>query len=386
MVNAVNLAPKPVPWPWQQPSILTVPVDDERRPANSWLDDDFGEEEDDSSDYDPEGSGSDCESTDDSDQETDVSSSISESELGYLVTAGAAWERRSRTKSEEARDEADDLILSIAQLLEAEREAAAAYNPDEIVSLVTQFYELLITMGHWPEGSLRYAPHTNPPLNEELAVQLGYTPAAISLMKRLPYLSSEVNQRNSRILGRSVLADYTRDADLKEGRRPYPYMYNKDGPDLDPWLVPWMLPGRDGSHVILDTTLGAVRAYSVDGFIMPEDTVEWQRHGKVHWEEAALTEYRRAPFVPAARYFTELIYAYRSLSRLPLIDPDCSDPSQELYADQIGWLANMGREEHETLLTLYRECGWPDQWRRSEFLERWTAEKEQIEARARKAM
>ncbi|KAJ7768249.1 hypothetical protein B0H16DRAFT_1519145 [Mycena metata] len=387
MDNAVNLAPKPPPWPWQQPSILNVAVEDELRPANSWLDVDLGEGEDDSSDYDPaEGSGSDSESTDDSDQETDVSSSISESELAYLVTAADAWERRSRTGSEEARNGVDDLILSIAPLLEAEREAAAAYDPDEIVSLITQFYELLIAMGHWPEGSLRYAPHTNPPLNEELAVQLGYTPAAISLMKRLPYLSSEVNQRHSPILGRSVLADYTRDADLKEGRRPYPYMYNEDGPDLDPWLVPWMLPGRDGSHVILDTTLGAVRAYCVDGFRMPEDTVEWQRHGTVPWEEAALTEYRRAPFVPAARYFTELIYAYRSLARLPLIDPDCSDPSQELYAAQIGWLANKEREEHETLLTLYRECGWPDQWRRSEFLERWTAEKEQIEARARKAM
>ncbi|KAJ7019895.1 hypothetical protein C8F04DRAFT_325644 [Mycena alexandri] len=320
MVNAVNLAAKPCPWPWQQPSILTA-VEDERRPVNSWLDVDLGKGDDsDSSDYDPaKGSGSDCESTNDSDEAMDDSSSLSESEIGYVVTAGnTGWPPRSPTESEKARDKMDDLILSIPQLLEAESAAAAAYNPDEIVSLITQFYELLIAMGHWPEGSLRYAPHTNPPVNEGLAVQLGYAPAVISLMKRLPYLSSEANQRHCNpILARTVLADYTRDVDLKEGRRPYPYMYDENCPNLDPWLLLWVLPGRDGSHVILDTTLGAIRAYCVDGFIMREDTVEWQRHGKVHWEEAALTEYRRAPFVLAAGYFTELIYAYRSLSRLP---------------------------------------------------------------------
>lgn len=44
------------------------------------------------------------------------------------------------------------------------------------------------------------------------------------------------------------------------------------------------------------------------------------------------------------------------------------------------------REEHETLLTLYRECGWPDQWRRAEFLEKWTVQLEEIAARSRKAM
>ncbi|KAJ7176712.1 hypothetical protein C8R46DRAFT_1077088 [Mycena filopes] len=376
------------PWPWRQPSILTpARHDHEERPLNAWLDVDLEDGDDsDSSDYDasPGGSGSD---DSDSDDEMDDSSSVSESELAYLV---AARYRRppSPTESQAARDEIEDLIMKIPQLLEAERAAAASYNPVVVVSLITQFYELLIDMGHFPEGSLRYAPHTNPPVNEALAVQLGYAPSAISIMQQLPYLSPEVNgfrHRDQCILARTVFADYTRDEDLKEGRRPYPYMYTDNCPDLDPWLLPLMLPSRDGSHVILDTTLGAIRAYSVDAFIMDENSVEWQRHGAVHWEEAALTEYRRAPFVLATTYFTELIYAYRSLARLPLVDPDRNNPHQRLYPTEPAWLAKEEREEHETLLVLYRDCGWPDQWRRAEFLEKWTAQKKEIEARVSEA-
>ncbi|KAJ7818111.1 hypothetical protein B0H14DRAFT_3474090 [Mycena olivaceomarginata] len=34
--------------------------------------------------------------------------------------------------------------------------------------------------------------------------------------------------------------------------------------------------------------------------------------------------------------------------------------------------------EQQTLLALYRECGWPDEWRRAEFVAKWDAQKEKI--------
>jgi hypothetical protein len=37
------------------------------------------------------------------------------------------------------------------------------------------------------------------------------------------------------------------------------------------------------------------------------------------------------------------------------------------------------------LLTLYRECGWPDEWRRAEFIEKWQVKKRDIDARSRAA-
>ncbi|KAJ7717532.1 hypothetical protein DFH07DRAFT_1068201 [Mycena maculata] len=232
-------------------------------------------------------------------------------------------------------------------------------------------------MGHWPEGSLRYPPHTDPPVNEALAAQVGYAPAVISLMKRLPYLDSEANFDDSKyIIGRTRWADYTSDADIAEGRHPYPYEYLRHCPDLDPWLLPLMLPRTDGWHVLLDTKLGVVRAYNTEGSQLLRNTVEWRRHGVIPAAEAHTlqwTEYRRAPLVPSARYFTELIDTYRSLDRLPIIDADRNDPKEKLYPSRSARHVNRRKEEQKMLLALYRECGWPNNWRRAEFISKWEA-------------
>ncbi|KAJ6588445.1 hypothetical protein B0H19DRAFT_1248105 [Mycena capillaripes] len=356
---------KPYPWPFGQPSILNAPVELEeqrRRQAGYWLDVDIGED-DDASDSDYVQTES-SESDTSSDSPSDTDSDISESELAYIrADAQTAYRPYSPTPSLKAAEEQEKLTLQIADLVKAEEDAAAAYSPDEVVSLITQFLELLVNMGHWPEGSIRYAPHTDPPVDEQLAVQLGYAPAAISLMHRLPYLSRKVNNDGDTfaLVYRAGFADYTLEYHLKEGRRPYPYYES----DIDPWLLPIMLAGREGWNIMLDTRLGAIRAYCTY-MNPPSDTVEWKRHAVPNekWEEAVSKEYRRAPLVPAARYFLELIYAYRSLSRLPVINADLNDPKQEARS-------NEGREKQQTLLALYLECGWPDQWRRVEFLAKW---------------
>ncbi|KAJ7789472.1 hypothetical protein B0H14DRAFT_242716 [Mycena olivaceomarginata] len=151
-----------------------------------------------------------------------------------------------------------------------------------------------------------------------------------------------------------------------------------------------MLPRRDGWNVMLDTQLGVVHAYSTGGWLR-EDSVEWRRHGDVpdsqfERNEASKTEYRRAPLVRAAHYFSELIYAYRSLKRLPIIDAHRSEPYREGHPPSYSqWALNLEREEQETLLTLYRECGWPDKWRRAEFIEKWQVKKRDIDVRDSRA-
>ncbi|KAJ7924406.1 hypothetical protein B0H13DRAFT_1978302 [Mycena leptocephala] len=388
---------KPYPWPWEQASILSTT--EEERPQGNWLDADLGDDEDALNSEEeyvpPEGSGSEeDESSGDSDEEMSDSDGhmsngdISESELAYIIADAQTGWPSSPTPSLKELEEQEELTRQIADLVKAEQDAAAAYNPDEVVSLITQLYELLVNMGHWPEGSIHYPPHTNPPVNEELAVQLGYVPAAISLMNRLPYLTSRVNEHDSEIVSRTRFADYTREEDLREGRSPYPYQYMDGCPPIDPWLLPLMLPNRDGWHVMLDTNLGVVRAYSTER-TPPQNTVEWRRHGKVsdaEFDQATWTEYRRAPLVPAAHYFSELIYAYRSLSRLPVILPERNDPKETRYPIYPAWLANQEREEQNTLLALYRECGWPDEWRRAEFMTKWKTQKREIDTRARQAM
>ncbi|KAJ7895982.1 hypothetical protein B0H14DRAFT_2679891 [Mycena olivaceomarginata] len=383
---------KPYPWPWGQPSILTTSAEEERRQANFWLDADLGEDEDDGSEVEYVPSSSDDSVSNDSDDSEETSNSasdqdISESELAQLhANAAETTFPSSPTPSTKEIEAQEELSRQIADLVKAEQDAAAAYNPDEVVALITEFYELLVTMGHWPEGSLRYPPH-DPPVNETLAVQLGYAPATISLMHRLPYVASKFNDADRyAIVARTRLADYTRDKSLKEGRCPYPYQYIDGCPDIDPWLLPFTLPHRDGWNVMLDTRLGCVRAYSTEGS-PSQNTVEWRRHGEISdKDEATWTEYRRAPLVPAARYFSELIYAYRSLERLPIIAPDISDPKEERHPSYAGWLGDSQQAEQQTLLKLYRDCGWPDDWRRAEFVEKWEIEKEEIGDRAREAM
>ncbi|KAJ6481704.1 hypothetical protein C8R45DRAFT_310191 [Mycena sanguinolenta] len=370
---------QPFPWPWSQPSILVAKAQEERRQANYWLDADLGNENDsDESDSDYVLAGSDASGSDASTSDSDEQ--ISDSELAYIgANTHTGW-ASSSTDSLRNLDKEAELNRQIEDLIQAEKDAAAAYNPDEVVAIITQLYELLVTMGHWPEGSIRYAPHTNPPVNEELALQLGYTPAAVSLMHRLPYPSRKVNNGDDAhsIFSDTRIADYTDEKHLREGRRPYPYKYVDGCPDIDPWLLPMALPKRYGWHVMLDTNLGVIRAY---GDSVPSDTVEWRRHSggpedADKWEEVQKTEYRRAPLVPAVRYYSEFIYAYSSLSRLPVIRASNSDPNEEphypsTYSQEV-------KEEQQALLALYRECGWPDEWRRAEFVAKWAAQSKEI--------
>ncbi|KAJ7356657.1 hypothetical protein DFH08DRAFT_849648, partial [Mycena albidolilacea] len=390
---------KPYPWPWGHPSILSVAVEKKRRQANYWLDANLGKDEDDADENDSDSEYCPSEGSGASSVGSGSGSSIGDSdwdtiddELAYLRTDAKSGWPVSPTPSLRKLEQEDELARQIEQLVKAEQDAAAAYNPDEAVSLITQFYELLVTMGHYPEGSIRYPPHTDPPVNEELAAQLGYPAAAISLMRRLPYLARKFNDGipQHEILPGTRFADYTCEEDLGEGRRPNPYPYIDGCPDIDPWLLPFMLSDRDGWNIMLDTQLGVVRAYSTWAR-MQEDTVEWRRHGHVpdsefERDEATKTEYRRAPLVPAAHYFSELIYAYRSLKELPVISADRSEPHRERHALSYSeWALNLEREEQETLLTLYRECGWPDEWRRAEFIEKWEVKKKDIDARRRAA-
>lgn len=143
----------------------------------------------------------------------------------------------------------------LAELAAAETQAAAVYSPDEIVSLVKELYELLVLMAQWPQGSILYAPHNNPPVNTALGDALGYDAAVLDLMTKLPYLDGYVNSYEKRIFDDTGFANYLSEEDLKRGRRPE---YNDvDEPQIDPWILPIAWPvGANGMLIMLDTKLG----------------------------------------------------------------------------------------------------------------------------------
>ncbi|KAJ7630422.1 hypothetical protein FB45DRAFT_915447 [Roridomyces roridus] len=357
---------RPYPWPWAQSSILQPTTEK----STSWMDVDFDSDGDYSSD-DGEDSSDDGDDSDSGPSSSDHH--ISDSEIAVVTLDRFKWRSGPRlTRFQQGQEQVEDLPRQIAELVKAEQDCAAEYDPDQVVSLITQLYELLAAMGQWSEDSIRYPPHLDPPVNEELATQLGYTSSAIDLMKRLPFIVHEANDfDHTYIIGRTRCADYTDEGDLEEGRHPYPYQYLDGCPKLDPWLLPLMLPTRDGFQVILDTKLGVVRAFSSES----------GRHGDVPDDELEWTDYRRAPLVRAADYFSEVIYAYRSLSRLPVIHADLNDPLEKRHVT----LQAADKQQQDTLMALYRECGWPNEWRRDEFLEKWEAARAEIASRARAA-
>ncbi|KAF7306380.1 SWIM-type domain-containing protein [Mycena indigotica] len=222
--------------------------------------------------------------------------------------------------------------------------------------------------------------------NVTRALQLGYDEQVVQLMQKLPYLKWTVaHDEKKYILGRTAFVNYTNEEDLKEGRRPYPYCYMDNAVDLDPWLLPLMLPWRDGWLVLLDTRLGAIRAFAPDSFYRPE-MVEFLRHGPRPTDpDQDPHSWRRVPTVPVMHYFNTLIRVYRSLERLPIINPDRNDPAETRYIPphQDSWLSQKEWKLQSTLLDLYRECGWPDAWRRTEFLVKWRVKKAEIDAWAR---
>jgi hypothetical protein len=138
----------------------------------------------------------------------------------------------------------------------AEKEAAAAYNPDEVVALLTQFYELLVEIAHWPLGTVQKAPHTDPPVNVELGKELGYDDAVLELMQKLPY-PKDVHRSLNKIVPDSFFYDFRSERDLKKARKHVGYDNDKYGTPIDSWILPLVAPSnRDGWSILLDTRLG----------------------------------------------------------------------------------------------------------------------------------
>ncbi|KAJ7498104.1 hypothetical protein B0H11DRAFT_1909642 [Mycena galericulata] len=192
------------------------------------------------------------------------------------------------------------------------------------------------------------------------AMELGYSPAMISIMQRIPYSTDAVSHGHERyILGRTRWADYTSEYDLRDGRHPYPYEYLNGYPDLDPWLLPLMLRNRDG--------------WNVDG--PPEDTVEWRRHGHAPalTDEVRWTEYRRASRARGAlllRAPLQVRFASRDTVLVGLMRVHRNRRRRKRY-----WRSIVSADGP----TAGNE-------RSNEFVAKWDAARDQIHTRARLAM
>lgn len=141
---------------------------------------------------------------------------------------------------------------AIADLEEVERKAPTVYDPDEVVSLVTEFYELMVNMGHWPLDALFYPPHS---INIPFGKELGYDDAVLDLMQKLPYVDPRCNRHGTYVVNETIFANYTSDEDLERGR--HPSWGNKDEPRIEGHMLAIAYPASlYGWLILLDTKLG----------------------------------------------------------------------------------------------------------------------------------
>ena len=350
-------------WPFEQPGVLLSikaiehAIELERlKTSTSIRDVSLQDFDDDDVDYSP--------SDDDSDRQEEPDEEELEGETGYWQDgtepmdldidenelqdlARDIEENRwpsSPTISEKERAKEENMQKELSLLHAAEKDGAAAYNSDEVVGLLTEFYELLVEIAHWPLGSVQKAPHMDPPVNIQLGKELGYDEAVLQLMQRLPY-PKDMSRSLNKIVPDSFFYDYTKERDLKKARKHVGYDNDKYGTPIDSWILPLVGPSnRDGWSIVLDTRLGmspfflsrrkgkggtgltvtgVIRAYNpMNG--PPKQAIEFKRHGK---EEEGPLEYHRAPFVPAAKYVRGLIDCYRAMDRVPMMDAYHSDPN-----------------------------------------------------------
>lgn len=238
-------------YPWIQYRHFVAPHQRPLPDPNCFAYMDLDEDESGSDYAQSESSSEDSSSSDsDSDAESDIDMEIPQDEITALLDEACRGKYHS-WDPEEAFSKAK------AELEELEKLASTIYNPDEVVSLLTEFFELMVEMGHWPQGSIHHGPHT---IDMALGEELGYETQVLDLMQKLPYLDDNCNHINHdlRICDSVVFADYRTERALKAGRIPGGPRTEFPEEVIESHMLPIVYPdGPVGLLMLLDTKLGA---------------------------------------------------------------------------------------------------------------------------------
>jgi hypothetical protein len=131
-------------------------------------------------------------------------------------------------------------------------------NPNDIVDLMSRYYQLLSRMRYFPESRIKYPPH-DPPVDVEFAASLGMEPQVIELLQLLPYVDG-LNNEDEFIMNGSF-ADFRKRHVLERSRDPKFLSPDKgfeveNGEYVRPWVLVVTQCGNRGSVVYYDTRNG----------------------------------------------------------------------------------------------------------------------------------
>lgn len=125
------------------------------------------------------------------------------------------------------------------------------YNEDEIVSLITELYELLVKLAYIGRDDITWPPSGGHAINEDSFRELQVAPEVISLLKRLPYVDENF-RHVLHLFPNSEPLSYLQDSDVERSRDPAAYPHRPRRDYILPHDIPLTGPGDEGPYFVLD--------------------------------------------------------------------------------------------------------------------------------------
>ncbi|TGO42404.1 hypothetical protein BHYA_0009g00830 [Botrytis hyacinthi] len=231
-------------------------------------------------------------------------------------------------------------------------EKDGVYDQQEIVTLTTQYYELLAKMRYFPASYIKYAPH-DPPIDVELAKSYNLEPQVIELLQALPYIEGYCNE-DEFILGGSF-ADMRNLEVLMQSRdpgfaSPEGGFDDENGEYMRPWEICINECGNHGTMMFLDTRNGHV---TMEG----QDSGRSEDPGVYNYPGGLQSRNRNSHDHLPSRHAREVFEDFTNrLLKLQWI------PSSEDRRMLSEW-----DEDYEDLRLLFRTYGWPHNFNHTSF-------------------
>ncbi|KAF8859498.1 hypothetical protein BDZ45DRAFT_725250 [Acephala macrosclerotiorum] len=239
------------------------------------------------------------------------------------------------------------------------------YDEAEIVGLITELYELLVKFAYFPHDAVTWPPENGQPINDALCEELHLDPIIASLMKKLPYLDSDLRYHVHLFPG-SEPYSFLQDGDILESRDPEnlaPRPGEESKLRLD-YLLPHDVALahnlRDGMTLVFDVKDNTVRM--LDSADSPEYT---NPEGTVLERPDDPNHYRNYYTQHAPTYFRRLI---EKIQKLDLIPAGTQGLGREYHGDED---AEVRDEVKKVLIETY---GWPDEFRQQD----WALDMEEV--------
>ncbi|KAH6675587.1 hypothetical protein B0J14DRAFT_637082 [Halenospora varia] len=244
------------------------------------------------------------------------------------------------------------------------------FDPNEIATLLSNYYSLLARMHYISPSSIHQPPHA-PPINTTLARSLHCSPSVISVLEALPYVQGYGGEDDF-MLGGSF-ADFRDDDELKRSRDPNYVggdvwdrgVDEEGGKYVEDWVCVLNASGHRGSLLYFDTRNGEI---TIDDQGSCGDPYFQERgiRTRLGMNPHPKNQNRiyHLPSRPAVDVFADISKMIESLEWVPF-----GDGMRILFPPRREQ-ENFNEEapcEYDEVKMLYETYGWPENFKGDEF-------------------